>query len=48
MKAQKNQIVGSILAFIGIVLVGIASMVFAEPQTVESQAVLFSLSRDFK
>ncbi len=47
-KAEKYQVVGSILAFIGIAIVGTASMVFSDNQTVNAEVVIAIISRDFK
>ena len=39
MKPKRYQMVGSLLAFIGIGLVGTAAMVFADPEVIDASAV---------
>jgi drug/metabolite transporter (DMT)-like permease len=48
MKAQRNQIFGSIFALIGVLIVGASSLIFSSSSDSGGDTVLFLLSRDSK
>lgn len=48
MKAERYQIVGSLLVIIGIGVVGAASLLYSDSDTITASAVFYCLLRDFK